>query len=135
MMDSTTPPSAVRRMTAFPKVSRFLIGMKGVLSPRLVEQILLPWCCLPEPLSQTGGYGKCYRKIPTAFFKGLADLLKEVTSIHKISIQLLIHEDLFLSISACHSARRAFLPGVAESTVSKSEGKPSPWRKGAHQGG
>jgi hypothetical protein len=27
------------------------------------------------------------------------------------------------------------LPGVAESTVSKSEGKPSPWREGARQGG
>ena len=27
------------------------------------------------------------------------------------------------------------LPGVAESTVSKSEGKPSPWGEGARQGG
>jgi len=59
----------------------------------------------------------------------------EVTSIHKTSIQLLTPENLFSLLPACHSARRAFLPGVAESTVSKSEGKPSPWGEGAHQGG
>ena len=59
----------------------------------------------------------------------------EVKSIHKISIQLLTPEDLFLSFSACHSARRAFLPGVAESTVTKNEGKTSPWGEGVRQGG
>jgi len=32
-------------------------------------------------------------------------------------------------LPACHSARRAFLPGVAESTVTKNEGKPFPREK------
>ena len=59
----------------------------------------------------------------------------EVTSIHKISIQLLTLENLFPLHPACHSARRASLPGVAESTVTKNEGNPSPWREGARQGG
>ena len=40
----------------------------------------------------------------------------EVTSIHKISIQLLTPENLFSVLPACHYARRASLPGVAEST-------------------
>ena len=74
-------------------------------------------------------------KNSNSIFQGLADLLMEVKSIHKISIQLLTPEDLFLSFSACHSARRVFLSGVAESTVTKNEGKPSPWGEGACQGG
>ena len=40
----------------------------------------------------------------------------EVTSIHKTSIQLLTPENLFSLLPTCHSARRASLPGVAEST-------------------
>ena len=59
----------------------------------------------------------------------------EVTSIHKTFIQLLTPENLFPSFPACHSARRASLPEVAESTVSKSEGKPSPCGEGPLQGG
>ena len=45
----------------------------------------------------------------------------EVTSIHKTSIQLLVPENLFSLLPTCHSARRASLPGVAESTVTKSK--------------
>jgi len=41
----------------------------------------------------------------------------ETTSIHKISIQLLTPENLFWSLPACHSARRALRPEVAESTT------------------
>ena len=67
--------------------------------------------------------------------RGVIGVVHGSNSIHKTFIQLLTPENLFSLLPACHSARRAFLPGVAESTVSKSEGKPSPWRKGAHQGG
>ena len=59
----------------------------------------------------------------------------EVTSIHKTSIKLLAPVNLFSSFPACHSARRASLPEVAESTVSKSKGKLSSWGEGARQGG
>ena len=42
-------------------------------------------------------------------------------------------------LPSCHLTLMSFctqgLPGVAESTVSKSEGKQSPWREGAGQGG
>ena len=41
------------RMTAFPKVSRVLIGVNGGLSPVLVEQILITWYYLPVSLSQS----------------------------------------------------------------------------------
>ena len=36
-------PVAARRMTALPEVSKFHNGMKGILSPLLVEQVLLTW--------------------------------------------------------------------------------------------
>ena len=58
-----------------------------------------------------------------------------IIQVHKTSIQLLKPENLFPLLPACHSARRASLPEVAESTFSKSEGKPSPWGEGARQGG
>ena len=45
----------------------------------------------------------------------------EVTSIHKPSIQLLVPENLFSLLPACHSARRASLPGVAKSNSSLSD--------------
>jgi len=41
----------------------------------------------------------------------------KATSIHKISIQLQTTENLFWSLPACHSARRAFMPEVAESNT------------------
>jgi hypothetical protein len=40
----------------------------------------------------------------------------EVMFTHKTFIQLLTPENLFSLLPACHSARRASLPGVAEST-------------------
>ena len=46
-----------------------------------------------------------------------------------MTIRLLTPENLIPLLTACHSARRASLPEVAESTVSKCEGKPSPWEK------
>ena len=55
--------------------------------------------------------------------------------IHKMTIRLLTPGNLFPSPHICHSAPRAPLPEVAESTVSKSKGKPSPWGEGAPQGG
>jgi len=86
-------------------------------------------------LSQSRVKRVYYRTFPITMYAGLSNLLMEVTSIDKTSIQWLTPEYLFSLLPACHSARRAFLPGVAESTVTKNEGKPSPWREGAHQGG
>ena len=44
-----------------------------------------------------------------------------------------------LLLPSCHLTLMSFctqgLPGVAESTFSKSEGKPSPWGEGARKGG
>jgi hypothetical protein len=97
----------------------------------LVEQILVTWSYLPVSLSQTRVKRVYYRTFPITLYARLSNLLMEVASVHKTSIQLLTPENLFPLLPACHSARRASLPGVAESTVSKSEGKPSPWREGA----
>ena len=91
------------------------------------NHLALPTCA---PLANRG-YGKCYRTFSITLYAGLPDLLMEIASVHKTSIQLLTLENLFPLLPACHSARRASLPGVAESTISKSEGKPSPWREGA----
>ena len=52
---------------------------------------------------------------PPYSVRGFLDLPLEATFIHKISIQLMTPENLFWSLPACHSARRAFMPEVAES--------------------
>ena len=52
-----------------------------------------------------------------------------------MTIRLLTPENLIPSLTSCHSARRASLPEVAESTVSKCEGKICPLGEGACQGG
>ena len=57
-----------------------------------------------------------------------------------ISCSLLLHTLInWILLPISHLTLMSFctqgLPGVAESTVSKSEGKQSPWREGAGQGG
>ena len=79
--------------------------------------------------------GLCFRTFPTTFRARFLDVPMEATSIHKITIRLLTPENLFPSPHICHSARRAPLPEVAESTVSKCEGKICPLGEGACQGG
>ena len=61
--------------------------------------------------------------------RGVIGVVHGSNSIHKTSTQFKTPEDLFLSFSASHSARGASLPEVAESTISKSEGKPFPSEK------
>ena len=63
------------------------------------------------------GEGLCFRTFPTTFRARFLDLPMEAAFIHKISIQLLTPENLFWSLPECHSARRAFMPEVAESTT------------------
>ena len=63
------------------------------------------------------GEGLCFRTFLTTFRARFLELPMEATSIHKMTIRLLTPENLILSFSACHSARRAFMPEVAESTV------------------
>ena len=115
-MDSATLPSAPSRMTALVKMSENQMKIKGGFSPVREEQILVTWRYLPVTLSQTRFKRVYYRTFPPTFFTGLPELLMEVTFIQKISIQLLTPENLFSLLPARHSARRASLPGVAEST-------------------
>ena len=63
------------------------------------------------------GEGLCFRTFPTTFRARFLELPMEATSIHKITIRLLTPENLFPSPHICHSARRAFMPVVAESNT------------------
>ncbi len=65
-MDSATPPSAVRRMTAWLEVSRVHIGIKEGYRP-IVEQILLNCRYLSPHRKKTGGEGLYLVLFPTTF--------------------------------------------------------------------
>ena len=67
------------------------------------NHLALPTCA---PLANRG-YGKCYRTFSITLYAGLPDLLMEIASVHKTSIQLLTLENLFPLLPACHTARRA----------------------------
>ena len=107
--------AAMRRMTAWLEVSRVHFRMMGRFSPVLVEQILLNCRYLSVHRTKRQGWGIVFSHFSITSRAGFQDLPIEATSIHKISIKLLTPEYLFWSLPACHSARRAFMPEVAES--------------------
>ena len=129
MMDSATPPCGCAQND----------GMVGDVQGSFRNEGRVRSCScgadsseLPLPVCaphKDRGEGLCFRTFPTTFRARFLELPMEATSIHKITIRLLTPENLFPSPHICHSARRAPLPEVAESTVSKCEGKPSPWEK------
>ena len=129
MMDSATPPCGCAQND----------GMVGDVQGSFRNEGRVRSCScgadsseLPLPVCaphKDRGEGLCFRTFPTTFRARFLELPMEATSIHKITIRLLTPENLIPLLTACHSARRASLPEVAESTVSKCEGKPSPWEK------
>ena len=135
MMDSATPPCGCAQND----------GMVGDVQGSFRNEGRVRSCScgadsseLPLPVCaphKDRGEGLCFRTFPTTFRARFLELPMEATSIHKITIRLLTHENLFPSPHICHSARRAPLPEVAESTVSKCEGKIFPWGEGARQVG
>ncbi len=135
MMDSATPPCGCAQND----------GMVGDVQGSFRNEGRVRSCScgadsseLPLPVCaphKDRGEGLCFRTFPTTFRARFLELPMEATSIHKITIRLLTPENLIPSLPACHSARRAFMPEVAESTVSKSERKPSPRGDGARQDG
>ena len=134
-MDSATPPSGgAQNDSMVGGVQSSYRGVGWVQSCSCgadSSELPLP-VCAPH---KDRGEGLCFRTFPTTFRARFLELPMEATSIHKITIRLLTPENLIPSLPACHSARRAFMPEVAESTVSKSERKPSPRGDGARQGG
>ena len=78
MMDSATPPSAPRRMTALVEMSENQMKIKGGFSPVLVEKILIIWRYLPVSFSQSRVKRVYYRTFPITLYAGLLDLLMEV---------------------------------------------------------
>ncbi|MEC9172863.1 MAG: hypothetical protein VYC97_09720 [SAR324 cluster bacterium] len=135
MMDSATPPCGCAQndgmvgdvQGSFRNEGRVRSCSRGADSSELPLLV-----CAPH---KDRAEGLCFRTFPTTFRARFLELPMEATSIHKITIRLLTPENLIPSLPACHSARRAFMPEVAESTVSKSERKPSPRGDGARQGG
>ena len=104
-------------MTALPEVSKFQIGMKGVLSPVTCgadfTHLTLPVC---EQHEDRGGM--CViAHFPSSFLQSYRICPVKQHSIHKMTIRLLTPENLIPSLPACHSARRAFMPEVAESNT------------------
>ena len=121
-MDSATPPSGGAQNDSmvgkvqgtYQNDGRFQSYSCGTDSSELPLPV-----CAPH---KDRGEGLCFRTFPTTFRARFLELPMEATSIHKITIRLLTPENLIPLLSACHSARRASLPEVAESTASKSEG-------------
>ena len=66
---------AARRMTALLEGSKNQMGMMGVFSPVLVQQILLTWLYLPVQRKVYRVEGGCFRTFPNTFCSELPDLL------------------------------------------------------------
>ena len=117
MMDSATPPCGCAQND----------GMVGDVQGSFRNEGRVRSCScgadsseLPLPVCaphKDRGEGLCFRTFPTTFRARFLELPMEATSIHKITIRLLTPENLFPSPHICHSARRAPLPEVAESTT------------------
>ena len=107
---------AMRRMTAWLEVSRIHIRMMEGFSPVLVEQILMNCHYLSLHPTKTG-VKVCVSSLSHQIPSEISGFAHKATSIHKISIQLLTPENLFWSLPECLSARRVFMPEVAESTT------------------
>ena len=117
MMDSATPPCGCAQND----------GMVGDVQGSFRNEGRVRSCScgadsseLPLPVCaphKDRGEGLCFRTFPTTFRARFLELPMEATSIHKITIRLLTPENLIPSLPACHSARRAFMPEVAESNT------------------
>ena len=67
MMDSTTSPSAPRRMTALVEISENQMKTRGGFSPVLGDQTLITWRYLSVHLSHTRGLGNVIAHFLSSF--------------------------------------------------------------------
>ena len=82
-------------MTALPELPSVYLGTKGGFSPVLVEQDFLNCRYLSLHPTKTGVRVCVFVLFSTHSERGFLELPIEITSIYKISIQLLSPENLF----------------------------------------